>query len=143
MISHISSQLHHLQFGFLRGKSTTSPLFHVLQEFHKALESRSQINSVYLDFAKAFHKVSHNLLLGRLQMFGIRGDLLCWFKDYLPGRSQRVTFLSETSSTLPVLSGVLQGSILGPLLFLVYVNDLPDSISRQSSVAMFADDTKR
>ena len=70
MISHISSQLYRLQFGFLRGKSTTSQLLHILQEFHKALESRSQINSVYLDFAKAFDKVSHNLLLGELQRFG-------------------------------------------------------------------------
>ena len=75
MISHISSQLHYLQFGFLRGKSTTSQLVYVLQEFHKALESRSQIDSVYLDFAKAFDKVSHNLFLGKLEKFGIRGDL--------------------------------------------------------------------
>ena len=142
LIHHVSSQLHHLQFGFLKGKSTTSQLLRVLHDINKSLENRSQVDSVYLDFAKAFDKVSHNLLLVKLQRFGIRGDLLLWFKDYLSGRYQRVTVLGESSHTLPVLSGVPQGSILGPLLFLVFVNDLPDSISTQSSVAMFADDTK-
>jgi hypothetical protein len=97
---------------------------------------------VYLDFAKAFDKVNHKPLLTKLHKFGIRGDLLSWFENYLSGRYQRVTVLGETSGTLPVLSGVPQGSILGPLLFLVYVNDLPHSISGESTVAMFADDTK-
>ncbi|CAB4031739.1 Hypothetical predicted protein, partial [Paramuricea clavata] len=142
LVSHISTQLHHLQFGFLRGKSTTSQLLHVLQDIHQALESRNQVDAVYLDFAKAFDKVSHKLLLIKLHKFGIRGDLLSWFENYLSGRYQRVTVLGETSGTLPVLSGVPQGSILGPLLFLVYVNDLPHSISGESTVAMFADDTK-
>ncbi len=142
LISHISTQLHHLQFGFLRGKSTTSQLLHVLQDIHKALENRSQVDVVYLDFAKAFDKVRHNLLLTKLHKFGIRGELLCWLKDYLSGRHQRVTVLGETSGLVPVLSGVPQGSILGPLLFLVYVNDLPHCISGESTVAMFADDTK-
>ena len=142
LVSHISTQLHHLQFGFLRGKSTTSQLLHVLQDIHQALESRNQVDAVYLDFAKAFDKVSHKLLLTKLHKFGIRGGLLSWFENYLSRRYQRVTVLGETSGTLPVLSGVPQGSILGPLLFLVYVNDLPHSISGESTVAMFADDTK-
>ncbi|CAB4039783.1 Hypothetical predicted protein, partial [Paramuricea clavata] len=117
LVSHISTQLHHLQFGFLRGKSTTSQLLHVLQDIHQALESRNQVDAVYLDFAKAFDKVSHKLLLTKLHKFGIRGDLLSWFENYLSGRYQRVTVL-------------------------VYVNDLPHSISGESTVAMFADDTK-
>jgi hypothetical protein len=142
LVSHISTQLHHLQFGFLRGKSTTSQLLHVLHDIHQALESRNQVDAVYLDFAKAFDKVSHKFLLTKLHKFGIRGDLLSWFENYLSGRYQRVTVLGETSGTLPVLSGVPQGSILGPLLFLVYVNDLPHSILGESTVAMFADDTK-
>ena len=121
LISHISSQLHHLQFDFLRGKSTTSQLLHDLQDIHQALDSRNQVDAVYLDFENAFDKVNHKLLLTKLHKFGIRGDLLSWFENYLSGRSQRVTVLGETSGTLPVLSGVPQGSILVPLLFLVYI----------------------
>ena len=142
LIVHVSSQLHHLQFGFLRGKSTTSQLLHVINEINKALENREQIDSIYLDFAKAFDKVDHILLLKKLRNFGITGKLLNWFNNYLSNRLQKVTVLGSTSQPLPILSGVPQGSILGPLLFLVFVNDLPDSISRQSSVALFADDTK-
>jgi hypothetical protein len=113
LISYISSQLHHLQFGFLRGKSTTSQLLNVLQDIHQALESRNQVDAVYLDFAKAFERVSHKLLLAKLHKFGIRGDLLCWFENYLSGRYQRVTVLGEILGSLPVLSGVPHGSILG------------------------------
>ena len=142
LIVHVSSQLHHLQFGFLRGKSTTSQLLHVINEISKALENREQIDSIYLDFAKAFDKVDHILLLKKLRNFGITGKLLNWLNNYLSNRLQKVTVLGSTSQPLPILSGVPQGSILGPLLFLVFVNDLPDSISRQSSVALFADDTK-
>ncbi|CAB3993735.1 Hypothetical predicted protein [Paramuricea clavata] len=123
-------------------KGPAEELLHVLQDIHQALESRNQVDAVYLDFAKAFDKVSHKLLLTKLHKFGIRGDLLSWFENYLSGRYQRVTVLGETSGTLPVLSGVPQGSILGLLLFLVYANDLPHSISGESTVAMFADDTK-
>ena len=101
LINHVSSQLHHLQFGFLKGKSTTSQLLRILHDINKSLENRSQVDSVYLDFAKAFDKVSHNLLLVKLQRFGIRADLLLWFKDYLSGRYQRVTVLDETSHTFP------------------------------------------
>ena len=93
LISHISSQLYHLQFGFLRGKSTTSQLLYVLQDFYKTLDNRRQVDTVYLDFAKAFDKVSHNLLLTKLHKFGMRGKPLCWFEDYLSDRYQRVTVL--------------------------------------------------
>ena len=106
------------------------------------LDSRCQVDTVYLDFSKAFDKVNHELLLLKLRRMGIGGKLLRWFSDYLSGRYQKVTVLGETSHSLPVLSGVPQGSILGPLLFLVYVNDLPTCVSSTSSVAMFADDTK-
>jgi hypothetical protein len=78
----------------------------------------------------------------KLHNFGIRGNLLRWFGDYLSGRLQRVAVLGVTSEPRPVLSGVPQGSILGPLLFLIYVNDPPTSTSHDTTVTMFADDTK-
>ncbi|CAB3995716.1 Hypothetical predicted protein [Paramuricea clavata] len=130
LIDHISSKLNELQYGFQRGKFTTSQLLHVLHNIHKMLEKRCQVDTIYLDFAKAFDKVSHDLLLVKLHNFGIKGNLLRWFKNYLSGRFQRVTVHGVTSQPLPVLSGVPQGSILGPILFLIYVNDLPDSVSQ-------------
>ena len=135
----LSINIHQLQFGFLRGKSTTAQLLQVLQEIGEMLDTRIQIDLVYLDFAKAFDRVDHRLLVNKLKNFGISGTLLNWFEDYLSNRHQRVTVLGKTSHPLPVLSGVPQGSILGPLLFLLYVNDLPQATS---SIAMYADDTK-
>ena len=117
-------------------------MLYVLHEIHNVLEKRGHVDTVYLDFAKAFDKVSHDLLLVKLHNFGIRGNLLRWFGDYLSGRLQRVTVLGVTSEPLPMLSGVPQGSILGQLLFLIYVNDLPMSTSRDTTVTMFADDRK-
>jgi hypothetical protein len=91
--------------------------------------------------SKAFDRINHKKLINKLRNFGCGGSLLKWFSSYLTGRRQRVTVLGATSNSLPISSGVPQGSILGPVLFLLYVNDLPDSVTT-SKVAMFADDTK-
>ena len=91
--------------------------------------------------SKAFDKVNHKHLLHKLRMAGFRGSLLQWFQSYLTNRHQRVTAQGSTSTTQPITSGVPQGSILGPVLFSLYVNDLPHTIT-SSQVAMFADDTK-
>ena len=97
---------------------------------------------MYLDFAKAFDTVSHELLLHKLNIkYGIRGNLLNWFHSYLSDRFQRVIVDGAHSDWLPVTSGVPQGSILGPLLFLLFVNDIPSNV-KHSKVALFADDTK-
>ena len=140
-LSHVSTHLHHFQFGFLRGKSTSSQLLHVLREIGELLDKRIQTDIVYLDFAKAFDRVDHQLLLKKLNNFGVGGNLLEWFRSYLKDRRQRVVVHGKASQELPVLSGIPQGSILAPLLFLIYVNDLPQ-LTNTSSVALYADDTK-
>ncbi|CAB4031048.1 Hypothetical predicted protein, partial [Paramuricea clavata] len=97
------------------------------------------MDMIYLDFSKAFDSVPHDKLIFKLSQFGITGPLLDWFSDYLSGRKQRVVVDGFSSSYLDVTSGVPQGSIVGPLLFLIYVNDLPDA-AKHSKVPMFADD---
>ena len=102
-----------------------------------------QMDSVYLDFRKAFDKVPHFALLSKLYHIGISGKLLIWFHNYLTDtcRKQLVSINGTHSSVLPVTSGVPHGGILGPLLFLVYINDLPDVVT-SCNIFLFADDTK-
>ena len=129
---------------FLPGRSTVSQLIQVVHEYAKALEKKQQVDVIYLDFAEAFDKVPHNKLLYKLESFGIRGNLLNWFRSYLLGRRHRVVINGKVSDYLPVTSGVPQGSVLGPLLFLIYIyiNDMPNCISRETSLPLFADDSK-
>ena len=96
---------------------------------------------IYLDMSKAFDKVSHRKLLRKLRDYGFSGNLLAWLESYLHDRMQRVTALGVNSQALPVTPGVSQGSILGPMLFLLYVNSLPGAI-KYNHVSAFADDTK-
>ena len=91
-----------------------------------------------LDFSKAFDKVPHKRLLGKLNYYGIRGNLLDWTRSFLTGRSQRVVCEGNVSPPEAVLSGVPQGTVLGPLLFLTYINDLPDKLKCQTR--LYADD---
>ena len=96
---------------------------------------------IYMDISKAFDKANHGCLLQKFHEFGFVGSLSQWFSSYLMGRFERVTVLGETFDTLPFSSGIPQGSILGPMLFLIYVDNLSDSVLT-SHVAMFADGTK-
>ena len=138
IVEHVTQSTSVYQFGFLRGRSTLQQL---LLFFHKILTSASQTDVVYLDFKKAFDSVSHNELLLKLWKFGICDSLWLWIRAYLSNRLQYVSVGQSVSSVLPVLSGVPQGSILGPLLFIVFVNDLPSSVL-SSSIFLFADDAK-
>ena len=100
-----------------------------------------QTDVIYFDFKKALDSAPHNELLFKLKSMGISGNLWLWFESYLSNRQQCVKINNKYSHLLPVLSGIPQGSILGPLLFLVYVNDISDHISN-SVLYLFADDTK-
>ena len=104
------------------------------------MADRGVTDVVYLDFAKAFDSVPHRRLLGKLQSYGIDGALLRWIEAFLIGRVQKVCVNGNLSSEATVLSGIPQGSVLGPLLFVIYINDLPDNLNCEA--LLFADDTK-
>ena len=117
-------------------------MVYALHHLGKVLYCSGQIDVLYLDFSKAFDPVRHNLLLYKLNQYGINGSLLNWFSSYLMGRRQRIVIESSFSDWLPVVSRIPQGSILGPFLFLLYINDLPSIVSPESTLALFADNSK-
>ena len=100
------------------------------------------VNVLFLDFAKAFDKVPHRRLLQKLESYGIEGNVLNWIKAFLLNRSQRVILGNTSSTWVKVTSGVPQGSVLGPTLFIIFINDLPEHISSENLCKMYADDTK-
>ena len=128
------------QHGFLKGRSTVTQLLAFYHEIGQSLDKGLQTDIVYLDLAKALDSVSHQRLLLKLSRYGVNGKLLLWFESCLGGRDQRRLVHGLTSSRTSVPSGVPQGIILSPLLFLVYVNDLPPVV--QNRIALFADDSK-
>ena len=109
---------------------------------HQNLDNNKQVDLIYLDFSKAFDSVDHAILYQKLYAHGLRGSILLWFKDYLTDRCQRVVLDNVASEWSPVTSGVPQGSILGPLLFTIFIHTLPDSLSPGSQAALYADDSK-
>ena len=132
--------LSNCQHGFRPRRSCETQLLEVLEDWSQLIETKSPVDAVYLDFSKAFDSVPHERLMMKLAGYGVRDKLLRWIKNFLSNRFQRVVVGSSFSDWAPVVSGVPQGSVLGPILFLVYINDLPDSV--KSTIKIFADDTK-
>lgn len=130
--------LSNTQHGFRKFRSCETQLIQTINTLAKSLNNREQTDSILLDFSKAFDKVCHRKLLLKLEHYGIRGALLTWIQDFLSNRSQCVAVRGTLSRRIAVTSGVPQGSVLGPLLFLVYINDMPLHVD--SSIALFADD---
>ena len=128
-----------LQSGFVPGDSTTNQLLDIYNTFCKALDEGKEVRAVFCDVSKTFDRVWHKGLLFKLNSVGINGTLLQWFTDYLKDRKQRVFLPGVSSDWCFVKAGVPQGSILGPLLFLVFINDIVEAIN--SYIRLFAYDT--
>ena len=136
----INAILHQRQHGFRRGLSCETQLCSTLNDIMSAIEDKNTVHALVLDFSKAFDKVPHSLLIEKLSAIpNIDSYLIDWIHNFLLQRTQHVVLNGTKSAAKHVSSGVPQGSVLGPILFLIYINDLPDSIT--SSVSLFADDT--
>ena len=131
--------LYTLQHGFRKRRSCETQLLSLYQDLTQARDNKIQTDIVVMDFAKAFDKVSHRHLAAKLDYYGIRGPTLRWITNFLADRSQRVVVEGKSSDSAPVTSGVPQGTVLGPILFLLYIDDLPKR-AQYCTIRLFADD---
>ena len=128
------------QHGFVPRRSCITQFLVTMELWSEILDSGTPIDAIYLDFRKAFDTVPHQRLTRKLKAYGVTGKPLRWIRDFLTGRKQRVVVNGKLSTWADILSGIPQGSVLGPILFVILINDLPDVV--RSTVKIFADDTK-
>lgn len=145
ILEHLNSNdiLHPAQHGFVKQRSTCTNLLESLNDWTLSVQTKQQITVVYIDFSKAFDVVSHNKLFARLYSYGIRGTVLLWIKNFLSGRTHQTKVGSAMSDIAQLLSGVVQGSGVGPCMFLIYINELIVELAKYGiTVKAFADDVK-
>ena len=128
------------QYGFISGRSTSLQLLEVLDKWTEALDRGESIDCVYMDYQKAFDTVPHNRLISKLRAYKISEQMINWIQSFLTNRIQKVVVNGEELDWKSVTSGIPQGSVLGPLMFVIFINDLPDIVN--SDIYLFADDTK-
>ena len=136
---HMNSLIFRNQSGFLPNHSTVFQLIDIYDQICRAFDEKKSTCIVFCDISKAFDRVWHRGLLFKLRQYGISGNLINWITNYLSNRIQRVLINSFSSESQTLNAGVPQGSVLGPLFFLVYVNDIADSLL--SITRLFADDS--
>ena len=143
MVAHLEENnlLNSKQHGFRSGKSCLTQLLHHFDDIIEALSNGDDMDAIYLDYAKAFDKVDHQLLIRKLQLYGFHPKIIIWIESFLTNRTQQVVVDGHMSIIALIISGVPQGTVLGPILFLIFINDIASCVLH-STLRCFADDTR-